>query len=135
VQLSGYGPGLHIERFAEERQPGVLTRRIHGIDRNATDEEVVDYYTGELAEIGGESVGVWKGSIALIASDGRVFSESYSFEVVLTYVRKGDITPGAPLDVITVDPVSGLYYSEMSVRERPDLRRIADVVGRHIEDL
>jgi inosine/xanthosine triphosphate pyrophosphatase family protein len=127
--------GLHIKRFSEERQPGVLVRRIHGMDGNATDEEVLNYYVRELAKIGGESMGIWKGSIVLIASNGKVFSESFSFEAVLTCRSKGDITPGAPLDAITIDPASGKHYSELSLRERPDFRWIAEFVGRHMEDL
>ncbi len=127
--------GLHIEGFAKQRQPGVLVRRIHGTAGNATDDEVLDYYVRELAKLGGKSTGIWKGSVVLIASDGRAFSGSFSFESVLTCDRRGDITPGAPLDGIMVDPVSRKRYSEMDLWERPEATWIAELVGQHIRDL
>ena len=53
-------------KFPEEKQPGVLVRRIYGIDRDATDEEVLDYYARELDKVGGESSGIWRGSIVVV---------------------------------------------------------------------
>ena len=48
--------GLHIEGLPAEKQPGVFVRRIYGGDRDATDEEVLDYYARELEDIGGETL-------------------------------------------------------------------------------
>ena len=39
--------GLHIEKFPEDRQPGIFVRRISGFDGDATDEDVLDYYVRE----------------------------------------------------------------------------------------
>jgi XTP/dITP diphosphohydrolase len=43
--------GLRVEQFPEEKQPGAAIRRIHGTDRDATDQEVLDYYLGELDKV------------------------------------------------------------------------------------
>jgi inosine/xanthosine triphosphate pyrophosphatase family protein len=48
--------GLRVEKFPEEKQPGVSIRRIHGIDRDATDDEVLACYVSELDKVGGENV-------------------------------------------------------------------------------
>jgi len=127
--------GLRIEGFPEERQPGVFVRRINGVDGDATDEEVLDYYVRELDEVGGESIGIWKGSIVLVISDEKVFSESLFFETVLTSRRKGSVTPGSPLDSLMIDPASGKYYSEMAYQERPDFRWVFEFVKQHIGEL
>ena len=103
--------GLRVEPFPEEKQPGVFVRRIHGMGREATDEEVLDYYVGELDRVGGESVGTWKGSIVLVVSDEKVFCDSVSFKTILTAERKGGVTSGSPLDAVTIGPGTGKYYS------------------------
>ena len=127
--------GLRVEKFPEEKQPGVFIRRIHGIDRDATDQEVLDYYVGELDKVGGESVGTWKGSIVLVVSDEKVFCDSFSFKTILTTERKGDVTSGSPLDAVTIDPATGKYYTEMSWKERPDVRWVLEFLKQHMGEL
>ena len=126
---------LRVDRFPEEKQPGVFIKRIHGMDREPTDEEVLDYYIGELDKIGGKSVGTWKGSIALAVSDEKVFSDSYSYQTILTTQRKGAAISGAPLDAVTIDPITGKYYTEMDWKERPDARWVFEFFQQHLSEL
>lgn len=126
---------LRVDQFPEEKQPGVFVKRIHGIDREPTDEEVLDYYIGELGKIGGKSVGTWKGSIALAVSDEKVFSDSYSYQTILTTKRKGGVISGAPLDAVTIDPITGKYYTEMDWKERPDARWVFEFFQQHLSEL
>jgi len=126
---------LRVDQFPEEKQPGVFVRRIHDMDREPTDEEVLDYYVGELDKIGGKSVGTWKGSIALAVSDEKVFSDSYSYQTILTTQRKGALIPGAPLDAVTIDPITGKYYTEMDWKERPDARWVFEFFQQHLSEL
>lgn len=126
---------LRVDQFPEEKQPGVFVKRIHGLDREPTDEEVLDYYIGELAQVGGKGVGTFKGSIALAVSDEKVFSSSYSYQAMLTTQRKGAVIPGAPLDVVTIDPITGKYYTEMDWKERPDVRWLFEFFQQHLSEL
>ena len=127
--------GLRVEQFPEEKQPGVFIRRIRGTDRDATDEEVLAYYVGELDKVGGESVGTWKGSIVLVVSDEKVFRDSLSVKTILTTERKGGVTAGAPLDAVTIDPATGKYYAEIKWQERPDAKWIFEFLKQHIGEL
>ena len=127
--------GLRVDHFPEEKQPGLFIRRIRGIDRDATDEEVLDYYVGELDKMGGESVGTWKGSIVLVVSDEKVFCDSFSFKTILTTDRKGGVTAGSPLDAVTIDPDTGKYFTEMKWQERPDARWVFEFLKQHIGEL
>lgn len=127
--------GLHIEGFAAEKQPGVFVRRIYGHDQDATDEEVLDHYARELENVGGESIGLWRGSMVLVTSDDRIFVDTFSFRTILTSRRKGGVTPGAPLDALTIDPTTGRYYSEMAWKERPDARWVFGFVKQHLDAL
>ena len=127
--------GLHIEGLPEEKQPGTHVRRIQGRERDATDAEVLDHYARELAKIGGEAVGIWRGSIALVVSDEQVYAGTHTLKTVLTSRRRGSVTPGAPLDALTIDPATGRYYSEMTWQERPDCEWVFEFVRQHIDEL
>jgi hypothetical protein len=127
--------GLRIIKFPDKKQPGVLVRRIWRIDRQATDEEVLDYYAGELDKVGGESVGIWRGSMVLVISREKVFCDTYSFKTLLTSRRKGCIVPGSPLDTLTIDPTTGKYFSEITYQERPDAKWVFEFVRRHMGEL
>jgi hypothetical protein len=127
--------GLHIEGLPAEKQPGVFVRRIHGRDRDASDEEVLDYYARELESIGGESIGVWEGAHVLVISDDQMFVDTFSFRTILTSRRKGGVIPGAPLDALTIDPAKGRYYSEMDWIERPDVRWLFKFLKQHLDAL
>ncbi len=127
--------GLHIEGLPGERQPGVFVRRIHHRERDATDAEVLDHYARELAEIGGEAIGIWQGSVVLVVSDKHVYADTFTFGTMLTSRRKGGVTPGAPLDALTIDPATGRYFSEMAWEERPDARWVFEFVKQHLDAL
>jgi inosine/xanthosine triphosphate pyrophosphatase family protein len=127
--------GLYIEGLPAEKQPGVLVRRIYGGDRDATDEEVLDYYARELEDIGGESVGLWEGAHVLVVSEDQVFVDISSFKTILTSRRRGGLIPGASLDALTIDPTTGRYYSEMAWTERPDVRWMHEFLKQHLNAL
>ncbi len=127
--------GLCIERFPEEKQPGLLVRRIHGTERDASDQEILDHYVNELHKVGGESAGTWNVSIVLMVSEERMFSASYSLRTIFSAEARGAVTPGAPLNSLMIDPLSGKYYSEMAWKERPDSKSIFEFVKQHLEEL
>jgi inosine/xanthosine triphosphate pyrophosphatase family protein len=112
--------GLFIDRFPPEKQPGPFVRRIFEGRREATDEEMLDYYTRELGRIGGESKGRWITAIALAISPDKILSETFSRSTFLTARRSRTLIPGAPLGSIQMDPTSGKFYSEMTYEERGD---------------
>jgi inosine/xanthosine triphosphate pyrophosphatase family protein len=127
--------GLYIEGLPAEKQPGVLVRRIYGGDRDPTDEEVLDYYARELENIGGESIGLWKGAHVLVISDDQIFVDTSYFRTILTSRRKGGVIPGAPLDALAIDPITGRYYSEMAWIERPEVRWMSAFLKQHLDAL
>ncbi len=127
--------GLHIEKFPAEKQPGTFVKRIYGTGRDATDEELLDYYAGELDKVGGSSTSIWRGAMALALSNERIFFDTFTFEAILTSKRKGRVIPGAPLNALIIDPTSGKYYSEMAWEEQPHGRSIFEFVKQHIGEL
>lgn len=127
--------GLHIAKLPPERQPGIFVRRIYGANQDATDEEVLDHYIRELDKVGGESEGAWSGSIVLVISEEKIFFASLSLRIILTTKRKGGMTPGSPLDAVTVDPATGKHYSEINWQERADVKWVFEFLRQHISEL
>jgi len=125
--------GLYIEKFTDEKQPGVFVRRVHGLERDATDEEILDHYVRELDRVGGESIGVWRVCVALAASVDRIFLQSYSLETVLTSRASDVMIPGAPVSSLMIDPATGQYYSEMAYEDRPDSKWILEIMSQYVE--
>jgi len=65
--------GLYVEKFPFDKQPEMLVRRIYGEDREATDEEVLEYFRRELEAVGGESAAIWRGAMTLMIAPENCF--------------------------------------------------------------
>ena len=122
--------GLHIDRFAPEKQPGVLVKRMPGAGG-----DILAYYIRELQAVGGTSPGTWTASQAFAISPDRVLSHTYTFAVQFTTQRRGETAPGHALDSIMIDPESGRYYTELSVEERPYYAGTRDFLLRCLASL
>jgi inosine/xanthosine triphosphate pyrophosphatase family protein len=127
--------GLTIERFPNEKQPGVFVRRIRGTGEAVSDEEILGYYARELDRIGGETVGKWEVGIALVTLGGKTFSHTFDLQARFTATRSAALKAGEPLSSLMTDPTTGKYYSELADEERPDSRWIREFVSEHLEEL
>jgi len=132
--------GLYIADFPVEKQPGLFVRRIYDQDRAATDEEMLRYYRQELDKIGGRSKAAWVTAIALRTTVSELYCETFTSETVLTSAASRVVVPGEPLNALQIDPVSRMYYSEMSSDERIKAqgKRAAGMVAfmrRHLQNI
>jgi XTP/dITP diphosphohydrolase len=127
--------GLYVEKFPIDKQPDTLVRRIYGAHREATDEEVLEYYQRELEAVGGESAATWRGAMVLVLTPEKMFSDTFLFKTILTSRRKGRGFPGAPLDALMIDPETRKYYTEMNWQERPHTHWIGEFVKQYIGEL
>jgi XTP/dITP diphosphohydrolase len=127
--------GLHIEKFPDDKQPGVFVRRIRGAGQDASDKEMLVYYARELDRIGGQTMGRWEVAIALATWDGKVFSHTFDLRTRFTSTRSAVFRPGEPLSSLIRDPVTGKYYSDMTDDERPDAKWIVEFVRKHLVKL
>jgi 8-oxo-dGTP diphosphatase len=127
--------GLHIARFAAEKQPGVHVKRIHRTGRAIVDREILAHYARELDRVGGQSTATWQIAIVLMASADRVFAETFSLEVVLTTRKQGPLRPGEPLTSLMVDPTTGRHYAEMTYGERPDSRQVLTFMSECLDEI
>jgi inosine/xanthosine triphosphate pyrophosphatase family protein len=126
--------GLYIDRFPPEKQPGALVKRQNGFPNEAEPGEVMAYYQRELAAVGGESMATWTGGNALVLSLHQVQVESFTFQVRFTVHAFGRPHPGLVLDPLMIDPLSGRYFTEIPLPERPYFARVKAFIEQYFLD-
>ena len=128
---------LYIDAFPPVRQPGVLVSRILGNPGNAPDDELLDYYAGELREIGGESEASWIVAVVVVLAPDRVFTRRLTERALFRSVRSPVLTPDEPLNSLQFVPAIGKYKSEMTAQERANAqleidRGVVEFVVEHL---
>lgn len=108
--------GLYFDGVADDEQPGVHVRRVGG--RELTDAEMIAYYGGLSARHGGRLIGRYRNAICLVMGGGRIFTaadDTLSTEPFILASRPhAHVTPGFPLDSLSVDIATGQYYNDLS---------------------
>lgn len=112
--------GLYIDKFPEEKQPGVFVRRIYGNTKKVTDEQMLNYYIEELKKCGGESKGIWRIGLTLVLSFNEIYSTTFDRETLFTTKVCNIASKGEPLNSIQINPKSGRYEAELTPSERKE---------------
>ena len=127
---------LYIEGLEEKKQPGLYVRRFNGLDR-ATDEEVVERYTGFVKKMGGEVNAKW--IYSLVIYDGTDYYD-YSWEekVLFSDTPHLPITKGYVLNNITIvgkNNGKNIMLSDLTDEQRYDyLSKYTDSVADFVID-
>lgn len=102
--------GLIIDKLPKEKQPGVFVRRHNG--KELSDEEIIELYSKEIEEVGGESKGAFVISIAIIDKEGNIHTKETKHKRL--FVSKPDINriPGYPLSSLVFDKEENMYMTE-----------------------
>lgn len=112
---------FRIEGLSKDLQPGPFVRRIFagkgGERREATDEEMINYYQKIIKNLGGETKGVWTSAIALVTTSETIFTETFSRETILTSKRSPKVTPGEPLNSLQIDKKTKKYFTDLTQEE------------------
>ncbi|OGM59223.1 hypothetical protein A2955_04505 [Candidatus Woesebacteria bacterium RIFCSPLOWO2_01_FULL_37_19] len=135
---------FYIKGIPDEKQPGPYVRRIFtgdGKERiEASDEEMLDYYTKLVEGLGGKTEGMWNSAIGLVVRSGKVYTEKFARKTLLTSVRSPRRTEGEPLNSIQIDPLTGKYFTDLSKKEWLRLQAerekgYIEFFKSHLEDL
>lgn len=102
--------GLMIDKLPKEKQPGVFVRRHNG--KELSDEEIIELYSKEIENVGGESTGAFIISIAIIDKNGDIYTKETKHNRL--FVSKPDINrvPGYPLSSLIFDKGTNMYMTE-----------------------
>ncbi|WIV11578.1 non-canonical purine NTP pyrophosphatase [Proteiniborus sp. MB09-C3] len=107
---------LYIEGLENERQPGVHVRRVNGKELN--DDEMIEYYTNLVTELGGVVKAKYKNAICLIIDEKNIFEydgeDIASEEFIITSKPHIKRINGFPLDSISIEIETGQYYLEIN---------------------
>lgn len=108
--------GLYIKKLPENLQPGLYVRRVEGVE--LTDDEMIEHYSNLVKSIGGSSEAYYLTGLALVSEDGcSTIDIEEDYFILTDKVDTNHKHRGNPLDVITIDPICGKYYSEMSLED------------------
>lgn len=117
--------GLYIDGLPEELQPGVHVRNVGG--KCLSDEEMLAYYAG-LAEKYGDLTARYRNAICLVLDKDHIYGAmeenmaSVPFLLTSSPHKDGIRRKGFPLDCISLDIKTGLYYYD---RPEGELEQIA----------
>lgn len=116
--------GLFIDGIPSDKQPGLFVRRVNG--KVLSDDEMIEYYTELIESIGGKSTGYYVTGLALITEQGLFTTEISEDKFILSSTISDNNHRGNPLDVMTIDPVSQKFYTDMTDEDFKSLGHIFD---------
>ena len=116
--------GLFIDGIPNDKQPGLFVRRVNG--KILTDDEMIEYYKKLIESIGGKTTGYYVTGLALITEQGLFTTEISEDKFILSSTISKNNHRGNPLDVMTIDPVSQKFYTDMTDEDFKKLRHIFD---------
>jgi XTP/dITP diphosphohydrolase len=115
--------GLFIDGLPDDRQPGVLVRRIWAGQKAASDQAMLKYYADLIEGLGGQTTGEWTLGIALVPNREQVYSQSFSSRSLFVAKPSASLIQGAPLRSLQVNPDTGQYFSDMTPAELTAVQR------------
>ena len=116
--------GLFIDGIPDDNQPGLFVRRVNG--KTLTDDEMIEYYTKLIASIGGKSTAYYVTGLALVTEQGLFTTEISEDKFILSSTISKNNHRGNPLDVMTIDPISQKFYTDMTDEDFKNLGHIFD---------
>ena len=111
--------GLYVDKFNENMQPGLFVRRVNGRE-DLTDQEILNYYINCLNMVDGESLAHYQTGVALIDTDGNIYSMTIDEEPFLftSKMNQKDTVSGGTLDSISYDIKNKKYFNELTDDEK-----------------
>jgi 8-oxo-dGTP diphosphatase len=107
--------GLYFDGISEDEQPGIYVRRVNG--KELSDEEMTEYYASLSAKHGGNLIGRYMNAIYLILDEERHYKRmDFSIATepfILASTPHEKKVSGFPLDRLSKDIKSGMYYYDM----------------------
>lgn len=119
--------GLYVDKFNENMQPGLFVRRVNGRE-DLTDQEILNYYINCLNMVDGESLAHYQTGVALIDTDGNIYSMTIDEEPFLftSKMNQKDTVSGGTLDSISYDIKNKKYFNELTDDEKQQRYEIID---------
>lgn len=102
--------GLILDKLPPEKQPGVFVRRHNG--KVLTDEEMIQMYSKEIEDIGGETTGGFVIAITIIDKEGNVYTNEKKHDRLFVSKPCKEKTPGYPMNSLIYNKQTGKYLAQ-----------------------
>ena len=109
---------LYFEKLSDEKQPGINVRRIEGRNDRPTDNELLEYYSKLVEELGDNVNAHWDFAICFAYPDEKVHETTIVSPRIFTSKISSKVIEGYPLESIQIDSKTGKYISEMTQEEQ-----------------
>lgn len=109
---------LYFNGLSDDKQPGLNVRRMPGYSDRPTDEDMIEYYSRLVANLGGAVDGYWEFGVCIATPDGKYVETLIKSPRKFVSTPSDKRQPGYPLESIQIDPVSGKYIAEMTQSEQ-----------------
>lgn len=104
--------GMELYGLSNEKQPGVYVRRRHD-GKELTDEEIIDFYSKEIEEIGGNTDGAFNIAITVIDNKGETHTKTTKHERYFVSKPCFERTKGYPMNSLIYDKEKGRYLAQI----------------------
>jgi 8-oxo-dGTP diphosphatase len=112
---------VYIDGLSDDKQPGTKVRRIKGREGGATDEELLEYFSEIVTELGGKATSRVEDGVCIATPAGEHYDTTIVSRRILTSNPSAVRKKGHPLDSLQVDPKTGKYFSEMTDEEKDEM--------------
>lgn len=112
--------GLYLAGLAGAFQPGIYVRRIYGEGDypRPSDKELLAYYAGLIAGLGGKARGHWEFAVCIATPTGQVFETTLIQPRGFVSKPSPKIVTGYPMESLQIDPTTRRYIAEMTNDEK-----------------
>lgn len=103
--------GLILDKLPPEKQPGAYVRRHDG--KELSDEEIINLYSKEIEEVGGETTGGFVIAITIIDKEGKVYTNKKKHDRLFVSKPCEERNPGYPMNSLVYDKETNKYLAQV----------------------
>ena len=103
--------GLILDKLPQDKQPGVFVRRHEG--KELSDEEIIELYSKEIEEVGGETTGGFIIAITIIDENGKVHTNEVKHNRLFVSNPCKERNPGYPMNSLIYNKETGEYLAQV----------------------
>lgn len=102
--------GLFIDKLPIEKQPGIFVRRYNG--KELSDEEIINMYSKEIEEVGGESEGTFNIAITAINEIGQAYTKITKHKRLFISKPSETRVEGYPMNSLIFNKEKNMYLAD-----------------------
>lgn len=103
---------LILDKLSPEKQPGVFVRRAND-GRRMSDEEMIQIYSKEIEEVGGETTGGFVIATSIVDENGKIHTNELKHDRLFVSNPCQERNPGYPMNSLIYDKETNTYLAQV----------------------